>query len=180
MPEHLMINFTAMTEVILVDEKDTPLGTMEKMEAHKKGALHRAFSVFIFNDSGEMLLQQRAEDKYHNAGVWTNACCSHPAPGEDTLEAAERRLKEEMGFTTELQPLFVFTYKAEFSNGLIEHEFDHVYSGKYNGTISPNNSEVQDYGYKNFEEIEKEIEANPERYTPWFKIAFPKVKALLL
>src|SRR5271168_1810255 len=113
-------------EVILVDESDQPLGTMEKMEAHRRAVLHRAFSVFIFNSRGEMLLQQRAPDKYHSAGLWSNACCSHPRPGEETADAASRRLKEELGFTTPLEELFHFTYKSEFGNGLTEYEFDHV------------------------------------------------------
>jgi isopentenyl-diphosphate Delta-isomerase len=174
-----MINFMLMTEVILVDERDTPLGTMEKMEAHRKGILHRAFSIFIFNDKGEMLLQKRAMDKYHNASLWTNACCSHPNPGENILNAAIRRLKEEMGFSIELKPLFQFTYKAEFSNGLTEHEFDHVFSGIYNGEVVPDKREVQDHCYKSIAEIDRDIAAHPEKYTAWFKIAFPKVNAIV-
>src|SRR5215475_1033999 len=122
---------TTKEEVILVDEDDFQVGTMEKMEAHRKALLHRAFSVFIFNTKGEMLLQQRALNKYHSAGLWTNACCSHPAPGESTLDAAEKRLLEEMGFITPLQEIFEFTYKTEFDNGLTEYEFDHVVVGTW-------------------------------------------------
>src|SRR5687767_9845264 len=132
-------------QVILVNENDEQLGVMDKMEAHHKGVLHRAFSIFIFNTKGEMLLQQRAEHKYHSGGLWTNACCSHPAPGEETNDAAERRLQEEMGFSTSLVKVLDFTYRAEFDNGLVEHEFDHVYLGLYNGDIHPNPDEVQNY-----------------------------------
>src|ERR1700730_504067 len=116
-----------MEEVILVNDQDEPLGKIEKMEAHLRGKLHRAFSVFIFDGDGRMLLQQRALNKYHSGGLWTNACCSHPRPGENTTVAGRRRLKEEMGFDTALEPMFQFTYKAAFENGLVEHEFDHVF-----------------------------------------------------
>ncbi len=125
-----------LTEVILVNEADEPIGTMEKMEAHVKGLLHRAFSIFIFNSRGEMLLQQRAGGKYHNGGLWTNTCCSHPIPGEKVLSAAKRRLSEEMGFVTELSPAFNFTYKATFDNGLTEYEYDHVLTGVYDGDVN--------------------------------------------
>src|ERR1700754_609781 len=135
-------------EVILVDEHDTPLGTLEKIEAHQKALLHRALSVFIFNRKGEMLLQQRARGKYHSAGLWTNACCSHPRPGEDTREAAFRRLREELGFTTFLEKMFHFTYKAELDNGLTEYEFDHVFVGVYDQDIHPDPEEVSDYRYR--------------------------------
>src|SRR6478735_7868072 len=117
--------------VILVDERDTAVGIMEKMEVHQKALLHRAFSVFIFNDKGEMLLQKRAEKKYHSGGLWTNACCSHPQPGEDTMESANNRLREEMGFNTALHKAFTFVYKAPFENGLTEHEYDHVFVGSF-------------------------------------------------
>src|SRR6188768_1448075 len=122
-------------DIILVDEQDRPTGTMGKMEVHEKALLHRAFSVFIFNDCGEMLLQQRAVKKYHSAGLWTNACCSHPRPGEDTLLAAQKRLQEELGFTTSLEKAFAFIYKASFENGLTEYEFDHVFTGVYNREV---------------------------------------------
>ncbi len=140
-------------EVILVNENDIPLGTMEKMEAHRRAVLHRAFSVFIFNSKGEMLLQQRAPEKYHSAGLWTNACCSHPRPGEETEAAAVRRLGEELGFTTGLEKLFHFTYRSEFTNGLTEFEFDHVFVGFYNGDVHPNTEEVSDYGYYSLGDI---------------------------
>ena len=117
--------------VILVDENDAPIGIMEKIEVHQKALLHRAFSVFIFNSKGEMLLQKRANNKYHSPGLWTNACCSHPSPGQDTLEAATKRLQEEMGFTTAIEKVFDFIYKAPFDNGLTEYEFDHVFIGTY-------------------------------------------------
>lgn len=162
-------------EVILVNESDEQVGTMEKIEAHQKALLHRAFSVFIFNSKGEMLLQQRAENKYHSPGLWTNACCSHPAPGEETGNAAERRLKEELGFNTGLKKLFSFTYKVGFDNGLTEHEYDHVFTGIYDGDIYPNKEEVKDYCFKPVEEIREALEQTPEKFTPWFRIAFPVV-----
>ncbi|RYD79563.1 MAG: isopentenyl-diphosphate Delta-isomerase [Sphingobacteriales bacterium] len=166
----------ATHEVILVNEHDEEIGTMEKMEAHQKAVLHRAFSVFIFNSRGEMLLQQRAGHKYHSAGLWTNACCSHPAPGEATIDAANRRLIEELGFTTPLNKLFSFTYKSQFDNGLTEHEYDHVYSGTYDGKIRPNPDEVKDYCFKKLEDIEESLASHPARFTSWFHIAFPKLK----
>src|SRR5215468_430433 len=119
--------FYRMEQVILVNELDEEIGTMEKLSAHEQGVLHRAISVFIFNEKGEMLLQQRASRKYHSGGLWTNACCSHPHPGEATHAAALRRLKEEMGFETSLKKAFDFVYKTSFDNGLTEHEFDHVF-----------------------------------------------------
>jgi isopentenyl-diphosphate delta-isomerase len=164
-----------MEEVILVNEQDEQVGSMEKMEAHRKGILHRAFSVFIFNDRNEMLLQQRAITKYHSGGLWTNACCSHPRLREETEVAALRRLHEELGFTTSLTKIFDFHYNASFDNGLTEHEFDHVYVGTYTGKIKPNPAEVQDYCYKKIEEITATIQSHPHKYTAWFCIAFPKV-----
>ena len=168
-----------MEQVILVNEKDEQTGIMEKMEAHLTGTLHRAFSVFIFNNNGEMLLQQRAAAKYHNGELWTNACCSHPAPGEATLAAASRRLKEEMGFTTQLEKAFDFTYKASFENGLTEHEFDHVFVGTYRGEIKINKTEVKDYCFKTINELESSLKTHPQKFTAWFKIAFPKIKAFI-
>jgi len=165
--------------IILVDENDVPIGKMGKMEVHQKAMLHRAFSVFIFNDKGEMLLQKRADKKYHSAALWTNACCSHPAPGEDTLQAATKRLMEEMGFTTTLEKAFDFIYKAPFDNGLTEHEFDHVFIGTYNNVIIPNREEVSDYCYKTVAEIKHSLQSHPQKYTEWFKIAFPKLEAFL-
>jgi isopentenyl-diphosphate delta-isomerase len=165
--------------VILVDEHDEPVGVMEKLEAHQKALLHRAFSVFVFNTKGEVLLHKRAVKKYHSGGLWTNACCSHPCPGEETLQAAEKRLQEEMGIKIPLTKAFDFTYKAAFENGLTEHEFDHVFIGTYEGVIFPNVDEVSDYCYQSMEEIKNSIETHPQKYTEWFKIAFPKMEDYL-
>jgi isopentenyl-diphosphate Delta-isomerase len=162
-----------MHQVILVNEQDEATGIMEKMEAHEKAVLHRAFSVFIFNKEGFMLLQQRALTKYHSPGLWTNACCSHPFPGEETIDAALRRMKEELGFSTSIQKAFHFTYKAAFDNGLTEHEFDHVFVGTYEGALQLNTEEVKDITYKSMEEIAADLETVPHHYTAWFKIAFP-------
>lgn len=164
------------TQVILVDEKDAAVGVCEKMEAHKKGVLHRAFSIFIFNNKGEMLLQQRALSKYHSGGLWTNTCCSHPAPDEEILMAARRRLREEMGFQTSIKKVFDFVYKADFDNGLIEHEFDHVYIGQYDGDINFNKEEVMAICYKSISEISNELQTASHNYTAWFHIAFPKIE----
>ena len=162
-------------EVILVNERDEPIGVMEKMEAHKKALLHRAFSVFIFNAKGEMLLQKRADHKYHSGGLWTNACCSHPRPEEDIQIAASRRLHEELGFVTPLEKIFEFTYKSAFENGLTEFEFDHVFFGVHNDDIVPNKNEVSDYCFKSMLEIQSSLESHPAKYTAWFRIAFPVV-----
>ena len=143
-----------MEQVILVDENDVSFGFMEKMEAHEKAILHRALSVFIFNTKGEMLLQQRSLRKYHSGGLWTNSCCSHPRPNEDTLTAASRRLKEEMGFTVPLKKIFDFVYKADFENGLSEYEFDHVFVGTFEGEIVPDIMEVNHYHYQSLSHIE--------------------------
>ncbi len=165
-----------MQEVILVNEFDEPVGTMEKMAAHEQALLHRAFSVFIFNSDGLMLLQQRAEGKYHSPGLWTNACCSHPFPGEAVEDAAIRRLQEELGFTTTLKKAFHFTYKAEFDNGLTEHEFDHVFTGIYDGPMELNPDEVSEIVYKSMDEIESSLQLVPHKFTAWFLIAFPQLK----
>jgi isopentenyl-diphosphate Delta-isomerase len=164
------------TQVILVDENDNPVGVGEKIETHKKGILHRAFSVFIFNAKGEMLLQQRAMGKYHSSGLWTNACCSHPYPGEETLAAAQRRLSEEVGFNTPLEKVFDFVYKAEFDNGLTEHEFDHVFVGEYDGNIDFNKEEVMDICYKNMQDVRHSLQTHPQKYTAWFHLAFSKME----
>lgn len=163
-------------EVILVNEKDEATGAMEKMEAHRKGLLHRAFSVFIFNTKGEMLLQRRAMNKYHSAGLWTNSCCSHPQPGEEVHEAAQRRLQEEMGFTAGLEKIFDFVYQANFDNGLTEHEFDHVFAGEYDGPVDFNKEEVMDYCYKSLEEVRSCLQQQPHKFTAWFHLAFPKME----
>ena len=163
------------TKVILVDEQDRPTGEAEKMHAHREGMLHRAFSVFIFNKRGDMLLQQRAAHKYHSGGLWTNACCSHPMPGEETTAAALRRLQEEMGFVTPVEKCFDFVYKASFGNGLTEYEFDHVYTGTYEGPIAPDKDEVADYCYKSMDDIATSLKEHPEKYTAWFHLAFPRI-----
>lgn len=168
-----------LQEVILVDKEDNEIGVMEKMDAHRNPNLHRAFSIFIFNDKQELLLQQRAWGKYHSGGLWTNSCCSHPMPGEKTLNAANRRLREELGFETTLKKIFDFTYLAAFSNGLMEHEFDHVYIGNYNGIIKADEDEIADYCYKSIDKIKIEIATNPGIYTEWFKIAFPKLEVFI-
>ncbi|MBA2249337.1 MAG: isopentenyl-diphosphate Delta-isomerase [Chitinophagaceae bacterium] len=165
-----------MADVILVDENDTPAGTMEKMEAHQKGVLHRALSIFIFNSKGEMLLHQRALDKYHSGGLWTNTCCSHPLPGEENKSAAIRRLKEEMGFETAINEVFTFIYKTSVGNGLTEHEFDHVFTGVYDGEIKADKNEVMDFSYRTMAAIETLLQTQPTSFTEWFRIAFPKIK----
>jgi len=164
-------------QVVLVNENDQETGTMDKMEAHRKGVLHRAFSIFIFDNDGRMLLQQRAPDKYHGAHLWTNACCSHPLPGEKVEEAATRRLEEELGFITPLKKIFSFVYRADVENDLIEHEFDHVFAGQFSGNIIPNKNEVADVKYMDMNEIRKDIDQNPDHFTSWFKIAFPKMES---
>lgn len=163
--------------VVLVNEEDEAIGEMEKMEAHKKGLLHRAFSVFIFNRKGEMLLQRRALNKYHSGGLWTNACCSHPFPGESVRDAATRRLFEELGFETPVVKAFEFVYRSEFSNGLYEHEFDHVFTGEYDGRIEGNPDEVCDYCYKSLQDIRATLRDHPEKFTTWFHIAFPRIES---
>jgi isopentenyl-diphosphate delta-isomerase len=169
----------AFKEVILVDELDNEIGVMEKQEAHLSPNLHRAFSIFIFNNKGEMLLQQRADEKYHSSGLWTNTCCSHPAPGEDIVESAKKRLNEEMGFTTDISEVFSFIYQAGLDNGLTEYEYDHVFIGEYNSAVNPDVAEVKAYSYKSLGEIEQDITQKPELYTEWFKIAFPKLREII-
>ncbi|XZF14555.1 isopentenyl-diphosphate Delta-isomerase [Chitinophagaceae bacterium MMS25-I14] len=164
------------THVILVDEQDNALGTMEKIQAHRNGLLHRAFSIFIIDTEKNMLLQQRAEDKYHSGGLWTNACCSHPNPDETIEQAAHRRLKEELGFECPLEELFSFTYQSPLGNGLTEHEYDHVLLGIYNGPVSPDPAEVKDYRYFSMNEIETLLQQSPEQFTSWFPLALKGVK----
>ena len=161
-------------EVILVTPQDEPIGTMPKMEAHEKARLHRAFSVFIMNAQGETMLQQRAADKYHSPLLWTNTCCSHQREGESNIQAGKRRLREEMGFETDLRELFSFIYKAPFDNGLTEHELDHVMMGEFEGEPVLNATEVADYKWMKPEDIRNDIAQNPESYTVWFKIIFEK------
>jgi len=165
-----------MTEekVILVNKKDEPIGLMPKMEAHEKGLLHRAFSVFIFNEKNELMLQQRALSKYHSPGLWTNTCCSHQREGETNIEAGKRRLQEEMGFTAELEDTISFIYKAPFDNGLTEHEFDHILVGNYNEEPLLNPEEAEAWKWIGLDEVAKDMKNNPSIYTEWFKIIFEK------
>jgi isopentenyl-diphosphate delta-isomerase len=162
-------------KVILVDKNDNEVGTMEKQEAHVKGLLHRAFSVFIFNDKNELLLQRRAVKKYHSGGLWTNTCCSHPRQNEKTEDAAKRRLLEEMGLRSTIKKQFDFVYKAKLDNNLYEHEFDHVFFGFTNDLPIINPEEVEEYTYKTLEDIGNEMKAIPDKYTEWFKICFREV-----
>jgi len=162
-------------EVILVDKNDLAIGRMGKMEAHIQCKLHRAFSIFIFNNSGQLLLQQRALEKYHSAGKWTNTCCSHPRPGELTADAAKRRLKEEMNMECEMTPVFTFSYLAELENGLLENEYDHVYFGTCDDLPQPNPLEVADFKYINMEELQLSLSEDHENYTAWLKICFTQV-----
>jgi isopentenyl-diphosphate delta-isomerase len=158
--------------VVLVDEKNNQIGLMPKMEAHEKALLHRAFSVFVFNKKGELMLQQRAASKYHSPLLWTNTCCSHQREGEGNLAAGKRRLQEEMGFTTDLKEIFSFIYKAPFDNGLTEHELDHVLIGSFDDAPNINKEEAEDYRWMPMEDVKKDIEENPKIYTEWFKIIF--------
>ena len=162
-------------KVILVDKNDNEVGTMEKQEAHVKGLLHRAFSVFIFNDKNELLLQRRAVNKYHSGGLWTNTCCSHPRQNEKTEDAAKRRLFEEMGMRSTLKKQFDFVYKAKLDNNLYEHELDHVFFGFTNDLPIINPEEVEEYTYKTLEDIGNEMKTIPDKYTEWFKICFREV-----
>ncbi|GLU54178.1 isopentenyl-diphosphate Delta-isomerase [Dyadobacter frigoris] len=166
-----------MDKIILIDKDDNEIGVMEKIETHRLGLLHRAFSIFLFNENGEMLLQQRALSKYHSAGLWSNACCGHPRPNELTKQAAIRRLGEELGFETNINKVFHFCYHASLDNGLIENEFDHVFIGKYDGIINPNIDEVHSWKYDSLENIKRDIMSveTSNLYTVWFKIAFTEL-----
>lgn len=161
-------------KVILVNEQDEQIGLMPKLEAHKKALLHRAFSVFIFNDDNHLMLQQRALSKYHSPGLWTNTCCSHQRDGETNIAAGKRRLMEEMGFVVDLKESISFIYKAPFDNGLTEHEYDHVLLGKYTEAPKINKEEVADWKWMPLEEVKADISLNPELYTAWFKVIFDK------
>jgi isopentenyl-diphosphate Delta-isomerase len=166
-----------MTEeqVVLVNERDEELGTMGKLEAHQKGALHRAFSVFLFDREGRLLLQRRASGKYHSAGLWTNTCCSHPRQGETLEAAAQRRLREEMGIEGHLEHRFSFIYKAGFDNGLHEHELDHVFFGRSDATPSPDPEEVAEWKRVPVQELDAEMKAHPERFTVWLRDCWPRI-----
>ena len=159
-------------KVILVDKNDNQVGLMPKLEAHEKGVLHRAFSIFIFNSKYELLLQKRASSKYHSGGLWTNTCCSHPREGEDILDAANRRLDEEMGIKTSLRKVYDFIYKAELDNQLTEHEFDHVFYGIFDNDPILNEDEAEDFKWVDMETLNNDIIKNEDNYTVWFKIAF--------
>ncbi|HET6245626.1 MAG: isopentenyl-diphosphate Delta-isomerase [Bacteroidetes bacterium] len=161
--------------LILVDDQDNEIGVSDKLSAHQSGALHRAFSIFVFNSKGELLLQQRADEKYHSAGLWSNTCCSHPCHGEEMKEVIQRRLNEEMGMGCSLEFKFSFIYKIQFENGLIEHEFDHVYFGKSDALPKPDLSEAKAYKYISLQKLKEEIESNPEHFSAWLKICLEKV-----
>lgn len=164
-----------MEEVVLVDEKDQEIGTLEKLKAHQEGKRHRAFSIFIFNTSGDMLLQKRADDKYHSGGLWSNACCSHQRPGEISITAANRRLQEEMGLQCKLAHIFTFEYKVTFDNGLTEHELDHVFIGVSNEKPLVNLSEASAFRYVDEKTLRADLHAHPDHYTEWFKLIVDKV-----
>ncbi|MFT4801045.1 MAG: isopentenyl-diphosphate delta-isomerase [Flavobacteriaceae bacterium] len=161
-------------QVILVNEKDEQIGLMPKQEAHERAILHRAFSVFVFNDKNELMLQQRALDKYHSPGLWTNTCCSHQRNGESNIDAGVRRLKEEMGFVTQLSETTSFIYRAPFDNGLTEYEYDHILVGKFNNEPIINIEEVASWKWMLLSDVKNDIAANPNNYTAWFKIIFDK------
>ncbi|HNR72891.1 MAG: isopentenyl-diphosphate delta-isomerase [Bacteroidetes bacterium OLB12] len=171
-----------MEEVILVDEHDCEIGTLEKMAAHQQGKLHRAFSVLIFNRSGQLLLQQRAIKKYHSGGLWTNTCCSHPQPGEDILDAGRRKLIQEMGIDCNLTFSHKFLYKVKLDNNLIEHELDHVLVGYYDGQPKLNRSEAMAWKFASLNEIKQNVRLHPRNYTPWFKLILqqPELDAFYL
>ena len=164
-----------MEQVILVDENDRQVGLMEKQAAHVNPHLHRAFSIFIFNSKGELLMQQRALSKYHSPGLWTNTCCSHPRDGETLTEATSRRLMEEMGMTCEMHEVYTFIYKAPVGKGLTEHEFDHVWIGRSDETPQINREEVESWKYMSLSDLKVDIQLHPELYTEWFKITFEEM-----
>ena len=164
-----------MEQVILVDEQDNPIGLMEKQAAHIEPHLHRAFSIFLFNSKGELLMQQRALSKYHSPGLWTNTCCSHPRDGETLEEATSRRLWEEMGMRCEMHEVYTFIYKAPVGQGLTEHEFDHVFIGQSDDIPCINTEEVASWKYMTIDDLSKDIALYPEHYTEWFKITFEEM-----
>lgn len=163
-----------MIKIILVDKKDNEIGVGEKLKVHKEGKLHRAFSIFIFNSKGEVLLQKRAKTKYHSPGLWTNTCCSHPGPNKNLEEEAKRRLKEEMGINCQLKEIFSFIYKVNLGS-LIEHEFNHVFIGKFNGKPTVNAKEADDWEWINTKELKKDVRKNPEKYAYWFRLILGRV-----
>ena len=157
----------SVERVVLVDERDVEIGTEEKLAAHREGRLHRAFSVFVFDRNGRLLLQRRAAGKYHSAGLWSNTCCGHPRPGEATPEAARRRLQEEMGFDCPLEPVFAFVYRAELDHGLLEHELDQVFTGRFDGPPRPDPAEVSEWRPVHVAELSRDLAQNPDRYSVW-------------
>lgn len=159
-----------MEKVVLVDEQDREIGSMDKLEAHLKGILHRAFSILIFNSKGEMLIQKRAGSKYHSGGLWTNACCSHPLPGEPIQSATRRRLMFEMGIETPIEFAYKFLYRIPLDRNLTEHELDHVFVGTYDGEPNVNPEEVEDWRFISLSDLKQDVAAHPERYTYWFKM----------
>lgn len=161
-------------QLILVDKNDRVLGEGDKIEVHREGALHRAFSIFVFDDHNRLLLQKRAQTKYHSGGLWSNTCCGHPRPGEDTLAAAHRRLQEEMNFDCHLRKAFAFLYRVELDNDLVEHEYDHVFFGKYNGNPKPDAEEAEDWKWIELEEVKRELSENPERFSYWLREALDR------
>ena len=165
----------ARERVILVDEDDRAIGAAGKLEAHREGRLHRAFSIFVLDGRGQLLLQRRARSKYHSGGLWTNTCCGHPRPGEETEAAAHRRLREEMGFDCPLRPVFHFVYEAELDDGLREHELDHVFVGRYDSDPAPDPEEAEAWRWTSLEEVARDVERHPDEYTVWFRIALPSL-----
>lgn len=164
-------------DVVLVDENDLEIGTLEKLRAHAEGRLHRAFSVFVFDDRGRMLLQRRAAGKYHSGGLWSNTTCSHPRPGEALEKAVRRRLREEMGIECALRFAFSFVYRADVGGGLTEHEYDHVYVGRFDGDPAPDPAEVEAWRWASVSEVRREVEADPAAFTFWFRIVLRQVLA---
>ena len=162
------------TKIILVDENDNKIGIGEKLKVHRDGKLHRAFSILIFNSKGEILIQQRAATKYHSPNLWSNTCCSHPKPNETLKKAVKRRLKEEMGIKSDLKEVFSFIYKVKLGN-LIEHEFNHVFIGRFNGNPKPNKEEIKDWKWVNLKELQKDVKENPQKYAYWFKIILDRI-----
>jgi isopentenyl-diphosphate Delta-isomerase len=166
-----------MEEVILVDESDQEIGAAEKMQTHREGRLHRAFSIFVFDSAGRMLLQKRAGSKYHSASLWSNTCCGHPRPGEAVEVAALRRLREEMDFTCSIKKVFEFIYKVRLTDDMFEHEYDHVFVGTYNGLPAPSAAEVEDWRWIEVDQLVRDLRENPDRYTYWFRVIIDKLLA---
>ncbi|MBE5250873.1 MAG: isopentenyl-diphosphate Delta-isomerase [Enterobacterales bacterium endosymbiont of Blomia tropicalis] len=169
----------SVIEVILVDHLDRPTGKMEKLEVHEKGLLHRAVTVYVFNSRHELLLQRRASNKYHCGGLWSNTCCGHPYPHESTQDAAERRLREEMGMNVSLTPIFELSYNLPLSNGLTEHEYGHVFFAVCDEMPNLNPQEADAFDYRSVQEIQQQMTQNPQQFTPWFLYTFPRIPACL-